>query len=209
MFVNSTTLTWGHQTYTPSDTGIRLWHHFLLWQLFHTVPFLLSQQISVCLMTFGQSLKCCTYTLNQAILEESQAIADTTAAAAAEETSDVAVSYAEIIEISDHVASADHFDVRYQEMERLLRLHAEIVRTCRHMNATFGATFAASFILDMICMLGFLNNLVSGLGRPMASSSLVFNIVSFALYATYSNIFLVPQIGMHEQVSGSKEQQIA
>lgn len=192
-FFQMPSLHWESEAYAPLFQGVPLWSYFVMWQLFHTIPFFVSQQICLVLICIGNVLTDCTRTLNNMIENLTREVPS------AEE-----LQYRRATPCDSDEVTVTSVGAKRRDLELIFHLHSDLVQCCESLNAAFSGVFLAAYATDMLVMLTSVMDLTFRAEQQMlpktSPSTPVFNLVNCLVYGSYANLFLIPHIRMYEQV---------
>jgi hypothetical protein len=163
----------------PLPMKYYLFEYIILWTLFSTIPFILSQQVYVCAIILAMVLGEAVKRLDLQIQEELKYYKERNGSS---------------VGVSDKELELTEGKVKIWEFYRM-----QILVLLGSVNNFFSLILFAIYGMDFLTLLGFTSNLIK---NPRSDvDSYTYLIGSSVIFVLYGTIFLIPFVKVHEEVS--------
>ncbi|OWA53252.1 hypothetical protein BV898_17686 [Hypsibius exemplaris] len=168
----------------PLPLNFPVWPYILLWTIFVTVPFVVSLQLSACLMIFGQIL-------TDSIRVMTKKLED-------------------LIDIAKFDYDENQVDRSFDDLavkcaattkavEETIVLHLSVVHFSDALNSVFGGLFCAGYCLDVLMLLSYVVGLLAGAVKEADVTDVVENTFGALIFCVFCVVFYTPLIMAYEQ----------
>jgi hypothetical protein len=164
--------------YPPLPIKEYTYQFVIIWTIFCSVPFLLSQQVYLCLIILAMILSEAMKKLDDEIQEE--------------------VEYYMGSKGGSVIFKKKETNLSEEKVKQWEVCHMRMLLFCQSLNRFFNLILFFIYGLDFVALLGFISNIVQNYRSDAISYA--FLIFSSLLFLSYQTVFLLPLVAVHEKV---------